>query len=546
LSARHASLPRRNLVRLLRRAHEAFHDGDFDRAERFCTDVLASDPGDFDALHLFGLLCLQRQRLAEALRLLSAAVRADPWSADALSNLGLALHATGKYQEAIACYHKGLEVAPTHRDILYNLGNAYLETGQLADALSRYRDVLSAETDHVGALVNRGNALVRLNDPVEALASYDAALAAMPGHPQILTNRGHALRRLDRLADALADFELAIRVAPDFPEARFEAGMARLTLGEFEAGFEAYEWRWKTGAFASYRKSFPSGPWLGDESPNGKTILLWAEQGFGDTIQFIRYAPALVRQGARVVCEVQPELLPLLSQLEGVETVAAGQPLPAFDLHCPMLSLPLAFETRLETIPAAVPYLAASAERQHKWRDRLPTGRARIGLAWSGSPTHKNDANRSMPLAQLAPLLAESSACFVGLQGDLRDGDAEILRGLPNFFHLGSEFGDFADTAAVISLLDVVISVDTAVAHLAGALGKQVLILLPHAADFRWMRTREDSPWYPTARLLRQSAFGDWDSVVARLRDELRSMIPAPSAGQGPDRGVRFSLTTSI
>jgi tetratricopeptide (TPR) repeat protein len=541
-----ASLPRRNLVRLLRRAYESFHDGDLDRAERCCADVLASDPGDFDALHLLGLLCLQQQRLSEALRLLSAAVRADPWSADALSNLGLALHGSGKYQEAIACYHRGLEVAPTHLDILYNLGNAYLETGQLADALSRYRDVLSAEPGHVGALVNRGNALVRLNDPVEALASYDAALAAMPDHPQILTNRGHALRRLDRPADALADFRLATTVAPEFPEAHFEAAMAQLALGEFDAGFRAYEWRWKTGAFARYRKSFPSAPWLGDEPLDGKTILLWAEQGFGDTIQFIRYAPALVRQGARVVCEVQPELLPLLSQFEGVDIVAAEQPLPAFDRHCPMLSLPLAFGTRLETIPAAVPYLAASAERQRKWRDRLPSGRARIGLAWSGSSTHKNDANRSMPLVQLAPLLADPSACFVGLQSDLRDGDAEILHGLPNFIHLGGEFVDFADTAAVISQLDVVVSVDTAVAHLAGALGKQVLIVLPHAADFRWMRTREDSPWYPTARLLRQPAFGDWDSVVARLKDELRSMNPAPSAAQGPDHGVRFSLTTSI
>jgi len=242
----------------------------------------------------------------------------------------------------------------------------------------------------------------------------------------------------------------------------------------------------------------------------------------------------LAEQGARVICEVQAKLQPLLSQLEGVEVIASGQPLPTFDLHCPLMSLPLALRTSLETIPAAVPYLAASPERQRIWRDRLPRGGLRVGLVWSGSPDHQNDANRSMPLARLAPILAGSPVRFVSLQRELRDGDAELMRELPNLVHAGCDLADFADTAAVISLLDVVISVDTAVAHLAGALGKPVLILLPHAADFRWMRGRDDSPWYPSAKLLRQGAFGNWDSVIARLSDALA------------DASVRFSLTTSI
>jgi tetratricopeptide (TPR) repeat protein len=530
-----------NLHRLHRRAYGFFHQGDLDRAERYCSEILIWRPDDFDALHLLGLLNLRRQRLAEALHFLSAAVQSDPCSADALSNLGLALHAAGRYQEAVSCYRDGLRLVPTHRDTLYNLGNAFLEMGHLAEALSSYGEVLAGEPDHVGALVNRGNTLLRLNDPVQALASYDAALAAMPRHPQILTNRGHALRRLDRPAEALADLKLAMTIAPEFPETHFEAAMAHLTLGDFEAGFKAYEWRWKTGAFAQYRQPFQSAPWLGEQPIAGKTILLHAEQGFGDTIQFIRYAPLLTRQGARVVCEVQPELQPLLSQLEGVDVIASGRSRPAFHLHCPLLSLPLALRTTLQTIPVSVPYLAAAPERQHRWRDRLPSGRARVGLVWSGSPSHKNDANRSIPLVRLAPLCADASVHFVSLQRELRAGDAEVMRDLPNLVHVGGELADFADTAAVISMLDHVISVDTAVAHLAGALGKPVSILLPHAADFRWMRGRDDSPWYPNAKLLRQPAFGDWDSVVARLSDELRSV-----SWQNPDSRVRFSLTTSI
>jgi Tfp pilus assembly protein PilF len=528
-----------DLHRLHRRAYGSFQQGDLDRAERYCSQILACEPDDFDALQLLGLLSLQRQRLSEALHFLSAAVQSDPGSADAQSNLGLALHAAGRYQEAICCYRDGLRLVPTHRDILYNLGNAFLEMGHLAEALSSYGKVLAGEPSHVGALVNHGNALLRLNDPVQALASYDAALAVMPRQAQILTNRGHALRRLDCPADALADLKLAMEIAPEFPEAHFEAAMAHLTLGDFEAGFEAYEWRWKTRAFARYRKPFQSAVWLGEQPVAGKTILLHAEQGFGDTIQFIRYAPLLRRQGARVVCEVQPELQPLLSELEDVEVIASGQSLPAFDLHCPLLSLPLAFRTDVDTIPASIPYLAAAPERQHKWRDRLPSGRARIGLVWSGSPSHNNDANRSIPLGRLAPLLADASIRFVSLQRELRDGDAEMMQGLANLVHVGDELADFADTAAVISMLDLVISVDTAVAHLAGALGRPALILLPHAADFRWMRGRDDSPWYPNAKLLRQPAFGDWDSVIARLSDELRSVSRR-------DACVRFSLTTSI
>ena len=513
-----------NLSRLQRQAYESFQQGHLDKAERLCAAILKHRSDDFDALHMLGLAHLHRRRPARALDFLSKALRANAGSVEAMSNLGLALHAAGRFDEAIASYRNALMLAPDHPEILFNLGNSFLELARIDEALASFDDVLAKNPSHVGALVNRGNTLLRLNRPIEALESYDRALALMPSHPQILTNRGHALRRLDRPAEALVALTSAIVNAPEFPEGHFEAAMAQLTLGDFESGWKEYEWRWKTGSFADKRRSFRAPLWLGDAPLSGKTILLHAEQGFGDTIQFIRYAPLVAERGARVICEVQGELQPLMSQLEGIDVVARGAALPRFDLHCPLLSLPLAFGTRGDTIPAGIPYLAASPARQQYWRDRLLQCGPRAGFVWAGSIAHKNDANRSIPLARFAALLEQTPFGCFSLQRDLRESDREELRKIPNLVDLGSELADFADTAAVISLLDVIVTVDTAVAHLAGAMGKPVVILLPHAADFRWLRDRDDTPWYPTAKLLRQPAFGDWDSVILRLVDELRRL----------------------
>jgi tetratricopeptide (TPR) repeat protein len=514
-----------NLPRLLRQAHRSLLDGNLDKAERLCAAVLDHHSEDFEALHLLGVVNFQRRRTVEALRFLSQALNVNPGSVEAMTNLGLALHAAGRYEEAVTSYRDALRLAPDHPEILYNLGNICLELGRLDEALASFDGALEKKPDHVGALVNRGNTLLRFDRPIEAIASYDEALTFMPHHPQILTNRGHALRRLDRPLEALADFEAALAAAPEFAEAHFESAMAWLTVGEFSKGWQEYEWRWKTGAFASQRRQFQVPLWLGDAPLAGKTILLHAEQGLGDTIQFFRYAPLLAKQGAKVICEVQPELKSLLSQFDNITVVAGGEPRPLFDVHCPLLSLPLALGTQPDGVPACVSYLTAPAERLAYWRERLPAGRPRAGFVWSGSSSHKNDRNRSIPLAQLAALFESAPVRCFSLQCELRDTDGEILQGLSDLVHLGGELRDFADTAAAISLLDVVVSVDTAVAHLACALGKPVFILLPHAADFRWMRKRDDSPWYPTGKLFRQPSFGDWDSVITQVRDELRKFV---------------------
>jgi len=364
--------------------------------------------------------------------------------------------------------------------------------------------------------------MVKLNRPQDAIASYDAALKLAPGHPQVLTSRANALRRLDYPAEALLNLQAALASQPNYPEAQFEASLAQLTLGRFRVGWKGYESRWATRGFAPHRRDFIAPLWLGEQPICGKTILLHAEQGYGDTIQFVRYAPLVAERGAKVFLEVQPELVRLLWQMRGVETVVGrGEPLPAFDFHCPLLSLPLAFDTTLETIPGDVPYVRPGCAEIIAFERSLPSKRPRIGLAWAGRRSHRNDLSRSMSLNTLLPLLGLSGVQFVSLQHELCAEDEHLLDHRPEIVRIGEKLSDFAETAAVISLLDIVISVDTAIAHLAGALAKPVFVLLPFAADFRWMRQRPDSAWYPTARLFRQKSFAQWGDTIAAVRDEV-------------------------
>jgi hypothetical protein len=299
-----------------------------------------------------------------------------------------------------------------------------------------------------------------------------------------------------------------------------------LTLGDYRGGFAQYEARFARSGMPAHRR-LGKPLWLGEFPLHRKTILLHAEQGLGDTIQFARYAPLLAGTGGNVVLEVPAELATLLGRLEGVAgVVERGAPLPRFDLHCPMGSLPLALATQATAIPAAIPYLAASPERIAQWRPRfaaLPS--PRVAIAWSGRAGHPNDRNRSLALTQLAPLFDLEQVSFVSVQRELSDADAASLAGVARITAIGAELRDFDDTAAVLALADLVISVDTSVAHLAGAMGRPTWILLPFSPDWRWMLERDDSPWYPTARLYRQPAAGDWDSVMARVREDLMGLL---------------------
>jgi tetratricopeptide (TPR) repeat protein len=517
-----------DLDRLVRTAVAAHQNGALGQADRLYRAALAHDPDHFDALHLIGNLSLQRGRLADALRFLAAAVRRNPRSAEALSDLGVAHHAAGDYGAALASHDAALALEPCNADHINRRAAALLRLGRPMDALAVLDRIIAVQPGHADALGNRGNVHVGLNRPAEAIADYDAARRIVGDSAQLLTNRAHALRRLDRVTEAFDDLLRAIELRPDFAEAHFELGMLQLALGDFAGGWDEYEWRWATAAFAPRRRGFTSPQWNGTQKLAGRTVLLHAEQGFGDTIQFVRYAPLVAGRGASVVIEVQPELVALLAATPGVARVIAyGDRLPHFDLHCPLMSLPRAFRTSDATVPADIPYIAAPREAAARWEQRLPADRPRVGVVWAGRPTHHNDLNRSLPLACLAPLLRRTDVQFVSLQRDLRAGDAAILRDLPGVIDAGYGLQDFTDTAALISRLDAVVAVDTAVAHLAGALGRPLLLLLPYAAEFRWLRGQDASTWYPAARLLRQETFADWSGALARLDTHLGRLAGA-------------------
>jgi tetratricopeptide (TPR) repeat protein len=519
--------PHSNGSRLLRRAQRAQLNGELAKAERLYNAVLQHHPDDFDALHGLGQLHCRRGHYDTALVLIQAALRSDGNRADGFASLGLVFHYLRRHKDSLASYEAGLALDPANAELLNRGGVALLELGRPGEALENFERVLADNPQHFEALGNYGNALIKLNRPREAVAAYDRALAKAPENAQLLTNRAVALRRLDRPQEAVMSASRALLGNPSFAQARFVESVARLTLGDFAAGWRGYESRWSVGLLASQRRGFAAPLWLGRQTPqqtlDGKAILLHAEQGFGDTIQFVRYAPLLARCGAKkVFLEVQRELEPLLTGIAGVDAVIArGDPLPSFDLHCPLLSLPLAFATELTTIPADVPYITATDEKIALWRDRLPAQRPLIGVAWSGDRGHDNDLNRSIALEMLAPLFDEGDVTYVSLQHDLRESDQVALGRWPNLLRLDTRFSDFADSAAVVSLMDAVVAVDTAVAHLAGALAKPLHLLLPYAADFRWLRERPDTPWYPSARLYRQPAFGDWPSAIAALRQDL-------------------------
>ena len=511
-----------NLPLELRRALRACTKGQWDKAERLCGAVLADHPDNFDALHCLGEIHFRRGRLDAALALFQAALKTDLSRADGFTSLGLVFHALAQHERALVSYDEGLRIDPDNAELLNRRGVALLELKRPQRARESFERALTCDPQHFEALGNLGNALLKLNCVAEALGIYDRALQGAPENVQLLTNRAVALRRLDRPAEAAMSARRALRLQPDFAQARFVEGVARLTLGDFAAGWRGYEARWKVGEAVRKDRGFAAPLWLGEGRLEGKTILLHAEQGLGDTLQFVRYAPLVAARGGKVILEVQPPLVRLLSRLADVDAVIArNAPLPPFDCHCALLSLPLAFATELATIPADVPYVTPDGADVACWRERLPAGRPRVGLVWSGERSHDNDLNRSLRLQTLTRLLDVTDIAFVSLQHEVRVEDSSLLHGRGELRQLGPQFRDFADTAAAVACLDLVIAADTSVAHLAGAMGKPVWLLLPYAADFRWLRERSDSPWYPSARLFRQPQFGDWDSVVTQIRQEL-------------------------
>jgi hypothetical protein len=405
-----------------------------------------------------------------------------------LNNSGLALHTQGLHLEAFEKFQAALALEPNNPVILNNLGACFFSLDLFEDAIQSYKLATALEPRYVEAHNNLGNALIKLFQHEEALKCYDQALDLDPGYVEAYWNKALAL----------------------------------LQLGRFSEGWVLHESRWAKPSFQPIVRHFPQPIWDGSFSIAGKTLLLHAEQGLGDTLQFVRYLELVLALGSRVVLEVQAPLVPLLDGLFSVEAlIKQGDPLPPFDCHCPLISLPLAFQTTLSSIPISIPYIKPSHEKERFWAEKLgPTRLLRVGLVWSGDPRHQNDKNRSIALPDLLAALP-SGCAYVSLQSEIRDSDLQALENSDSLVHFGPELKDFSDTAALCALMDVVVCVDTSVAHLSGAMGKPTFLLLPYNPDWRWLLERTDSPWYPTMQLYRQAQLGIWQSALGKVSADL-------------------------
>jgi tetratricopeptide (TPR) repeat protein len=554
-------------------------------AARAChTEALASYAAAIELRSDYGLAHYNRANSLLAMHSYSDAVLAYgraiallPDFANAHNNLGNALSALGHFDEALQSYRSALAIRPMFPSALRHCGIVLRQLRRWHEALSAYEQALQLDPDDVEALSGRGVVLNCLRRFDEAVASCDRALEIDPDHPGAHCNRGMILMEVGRLTEALACFDRALSLKPDFyeawcnrglllherrfwpesidsfsraialkpqdAEARFFRSLALLTIANFAQGWQDYEWRWKLRSawVETEQRHFAQPRWSGKELLIGKTIVLHSEQGLGDTLQFCRYATLIAQLGARVVLEVQPTLKALLTSLVGVAQVCArGEELPRHDYYCPLMSLPGVLGTTLSSIPGAVPYLTPPADRTQYWHARmreLSDGRMAVGLIWSGGFTPNEPerrwvtARRNIPLEKFATL-RHPAIDFVSLQkGQAAESELDALtaagwRG-PQLRRIAGELRDFADTAALMMQLDLVISVDTSSAHLAGALGKPVWILNRYDSCWRWLDGRADSPWYPTARLYFQSRAGDWDGVMARVRADLDGFVDA-------------------
>jgi tetratricopeptide (TPR) repeat protein len=498
-----------NALQYLNRPDEAL--ASYDRA-------IALNPNWAEAYYNRGVLLKELNLLEKSTASFDCAIALKPDYAEAYCGRGNVFERRKKLEEALKSYDRGIELKRDWADAFYNRGNVLHELKRLDESLESYDRAIVLKPGYAEAYCNRGIVLSDLRRLNDAEASYERAILYQPHFVLAYSNRGSVLRSLKRLDEAIESYDCAIALSPDFADARWGSAISKILTGNYTEGWKLYEWRWKTDEFINSQRHYNKKLWLGDLIIKDKVLFIYREQGFGDYIQFIRYALLAEQAGARVILEVPAPLMALVSTLKGNFTlVETGAPLPEFDYHCPVMSLPLAFKTTVETIPAQIPYLYADEAKKKQWCKNFgEKTKPRIGLVWSGTPNHRNDHNRSFPLRQLSDLL-DLPFEFHSLQKDVRAVDIDALEEFSQVHQHQDDLLDFSDTAALVEQMDIVISVDTSVAHLAGAMGKSLFVLLPYVPDYRWMLDRSDSPWYPTARLFRQPALYDWDSVIAEV-----------------------------
>ncbi|HWW19556.1 MAG TPA: tetratricopeptide repeat protein [Steroidobacteraceae bacterium] len=434
------------------------------------------------------------------------------------------------FQQAIALCDRAIAADPSRAEGYYKRANALKDLGQLDAAITGYNQAIERKPDYAYAYCNRGFVEHRKGCVDAALKSFDRAIELDPDDAFPHYNRAMALQDCQRWNEAIASYDRAIAANPEFADAQFNRAMALLYTGDFASGWPAWEWRWKNAQRLGIgeERHFRQPLWLGDEPLGGKRLLIHSEQGLGDTLQFCRYAALCAQRGATVILEVQPALSELLADLDGVtELIPKGELLPAFDYHCPIMTLPLAFRTTLDTIPAPASYLRSDPTRVAHWQSTLgERNGARVGLVWSGNARNYIDQRRSIRLADWIRHLPAQYQ-YYQLQTQVRPEDEAALDATECLFSFEDELLDFANTAALCDCMDLVISVDTSLAHLSGALGRRTWMPLAHTPDWRWMRERPDTPWYPQTRLYRQTQAGDWRPVFERIASDLRKEFPA-------------------
>ncbi len=466
-------------------------------------------------------------RCDEALASYDRAIAINAAFAEAHYNKGVLLNDLERFDEALASYDRAIASRGNYADAFYNRGNVLRVLARLEQALSSFDRAIAARADHAEAYLNSGEVLQELKQMEAALASYEHALRIRAGYAKAHYNRGNVYRVMGDMDAAVACYERCIELEPDNADAHFNKAIGHLASGEFDAGWKAFEWRWQSmnGPARHQIKRFAEPQWVGDAPLAGTTLLLHWEQGLGDTIHFCRYARVLSDRGARVILLVQRPLVGLLGNLAGVShLIPEGGQLPAFDRHCPLMSLPLVLKTRLETIPSAPRYLSAEPALIESWRARLgPKSQPRVGLVWYGNPGHSEDRHRSLALGELLRRLPAGFEYF-SLQKELREVDEAALAANPIMATFPNQL-DLENTAALIECLDVVVCVDTSIAHLSGALGQKTWLLLSADPDWRWLLNREDSPWYPSMRLYRQRELDDWSEVLGRIARDLTALV---------------------
>ncbi len=493
--------------------------------------AVALRPDYPEANNNLGIALAQQGRLDEAVASYGRALALRPDYPEAHNNLGSALAQQERLDEAAAHFRRALALKPDYPEANNNLGGALAQQGRLDEAVAHFRRALTLRPDYPEAHSDLGSALADQGRLDEAVAHFRRALTLRPDYPEAHSNLGGALADQGRLDEAVAHFRRAVALKPDYPEAHSNLAMVLLAQGDMAAGWVEFEWRWKMPHLIKAARNFAQPQWRG-EAAAGRTLLIHAEQGLGDTVQFCRYAPLAAKRGLRVILEVQEPLVRLLRCLPGVDRVVGqGEALPPFDLHCPMLSLPLALATATASIPGAAPYLHADPAQVAAWRTRLAAMEnqgLRIGFAWAGNPDLPTDRRRSLAPDRLAPLLDLPGLHVFSLQ----KGGPAAPKAFPLTDFMG-EVGDFADTAALVANLELVIAVDTAVAHLAAALGKPVWLLNRFDSCWRWQAGRRDSPWYPTLRVYRQPRPGDWAPVLTEVARDLRALTDRRQSRHG-------------